>query len=79
MVKTFAKGSPEQKMFKEFYELIQAYYIPEDNDDYWENFVNAADKFAKNNPKIARKLVAAFSKYLEDEYKQEYKNNMKER
>lgn len=69
MKKEFARGGAEQKMFREFYELAQNYYIPEHSDAYWEAYIRDTNNFAKNNIPLARELVLALTHYLENKYR----------
>ena len=75
MNKLFARGGEEQKMFKEFYELAQDYFIPEHNDAYWESYVRDLNKFVKNNIPFARELAMALTSYLEKIYRNGGTNN----
>lgn len=55
--KRFEKGSAEWRLFQEFWSLCQKYWIPEDNDEYWERVIKAADEFYKKY-KIADEIFA---------------------
>lgn len=69
--KKFEKGSREWYMFTDYWTLCQKFWLPENNDEYWENLVNSINDFAQkyNNDFFARKLALALSDYLEDEAK----------
>ena len=75
MKKVFEKGGEEQKAFREVYELASNYFIPEDTDKYWDDFIDAADKVIKENNLFARYLVRGLSDYLEHEFKRKRGNN----
>lgn len=75
MKKVFEKGGEEQKAFREVYELASNYYIPEDTDKYWDDYIDAADKVIKENNLLARYLVRGLSDYLEHEFKRKRGNN----
>lgn len=63
----FTKGCPEWLMFQEYYQLVQKYYLPESNDKYLEESVDAFRDFAKKykNIPLAKHLGVAFSGYVE--------------
>ena len=43
MKKNFDKNSDEWNFFKELYQLVEKYWIPEDTDSYWESLVLMTD------------------------------------
>ncbi len=43
----FLKESEEWLLFKEYYELCQKYWKPEDHDEYWYSLIEAANGFSK--------------------------------
>ena len=47
MQKNFTKGSTEREMFKEFWDMCQRYWEPENNDEYWKSVSEAADEFVQ--------------------------------
>lgn len=66
----FNKDSPEFAIFNEFWALLQKYYIPEETDEYWENFVQDYDVFIKKHPEsIARGLARFLQTFLENKMK----------
>lgn len=67
MRKTFEKGGAEQKMFREFYEIAQDYFIPEETDEYWDSYIARMHEFINNNIPFARNLERTFTYYLEAE------------
>ena len=40
MRKEFEKGSPEMTMFRDFYRIIQDYWIFEDTEAYWQGLID---------------------------------------
>lgn len=65
--KGFEKGSPEWYMFKDFWRLAQEFYTPEESDEYWKNFIDAADVFYEKHKNIplAKELALALASTLE--------------
>lgn len=57
MEKMFAKGSVEWQMFTDFWSLCRKFWIPEDNDQYWEDLINSTEEFN-------RKYNTVYSKHL---------------
>ncbi|WP_304841260.1 hypothetical protein [Phocaeicola sartorii] len=41
----FEKGSREWYMFQDYWKLCQKFWIPEDNDEYWESVVSETNDF----------------------------------
>lgn len=41
----FDKGSREWLMFQDYWKLCQKFWVPEDNDGYWEGLVREIDRF----------------------------------
>lgn len=73
--KKFGKGSPEWNMFQDYWKLCQEFWIPEDTDEYWEQFIDSGNNFLeKNNGKengtFPNELFWALHKILEREYKE---------
>lgn len=63
MKKVFDKGSAEMNMFRDFYNIIQDYWIFEDTDAYWTGLIGDMDDFYKkyqDTVPISRKLGKAF-------------------
>lgn len=58
MQKEFKKGDLEWNMYKDFYKLTEKFWIPEQNDKYWRNLIDATDDFAKKYKGIAGGLAA---------------------
>lgn len=72
--KRFEKGSEEWLMFREFWGICQKFWEPEDNDEYWEQAIDATNDFYKkykeNNEIFAKKIILAFIDTLEEKSKQ---------
>ena len=71
----FEKGGSEQKMFREFYEIAQDYFIPEETDEYWDSYIDRIHYFIKDNIPFARDLARTLSDYLEKELKRKRGTN----
>lgn len=57
----FEKGSKEFCFFREFWNLVQEYYIPEDTDEYWQSLDDNANELAeKYDDKFFDSLIIAF-------------------
>ena len=70
MERHFGKQSSEWLMFKDFWDLCQKVWVPEDTDEYWEQTTKLADKFIdEHKSKFARALVNALLKDLEERNK----------
>lgn len=71
MEKILGKESEDFKAFGMIWKLYQAYYIPEQNDEYWEKLINDGNKLVKQFPNtpIVRAFVSAFINTLEREMK----------
>ena len=57
MEKMFAKGSVEWQMFTDYWALCRKFWIPEDNDQYWEDLIISTEEFN-------RKYNTVYSKHL---------------
>ena len=72
--KRFEKCSEEWSMFREYWALCQRFWEPEDNDEYWEQVVNATDdfynKYKANNEIFSKKITLALVDTLEEKLKQ---------
>lgn len=75
--KRFEKGSEEWTLFQEYWKLCQEYWQIEDNDEYWEQAIIAADDFCKKykgrNEFFAKKLALAFTGTLAEKEKERLK------
>lgn len=69
--KKFDKGSAEWAMFQDFWKLTQAFYIPEENQEYWAKFIDASDEFYEKHKAVplSKKLSLALADALEEEWK----------
>lgn len=71
--KRFEKGSEEFILFQDFWKICQSFWIPEDNDEYWERVVEETDAFYKKyketNEIFVREITFAFINSLEKRWK----------
>ena len=60
-------------MFMEFWGLCQKYWIPEQNDEWWDEALREMDLFAKKygSTVFVRKLCMALIARLEDEHQEQ--------
>lgn len=63
--KDFGKGTEEWMMFVEFWQLCKDYWIPENEDSYWDELIQKSNDFAEKykdiiNGDLAKNLVIAF-------------------
>ena len=67
----FPKGSDEFEMFTDYWNLCQKYWIPENNEEYWDTALAEIDAFAKKYgmTKFARGLGSALVNGLEERAK----------
>lgn len=76
--KRFEKGSEEWQMFTDFWVLCQKYWVIEENDEYWEQAIKAADDFYKKykgkNEFFAKKLALALTDTLSEKEKERLKH-----
>ena len=63
-------------MFMEFWGLCQKYWIPEQNDEWWDEALREMDLFAKKygSTVFVRKLCMALIARLEDEHQEQIAN-----
>lgn len=75
--KRIKQGDVEWQMFKDYWILVQQFWEPENNDEYWEQLNKAADEFHFKYPNeiLARKIAGAFVESLGIKLE----NKMKER
>ena len=70
MRKQLARADEEFQMFADYYKIYQDFYVPEDNDTYWEELMRTCDEFSKKyNTKFARELIFAYMISREDAFK----------
>lgn len=71
--KKFEEGSEEWKMFREYWFLCQKFWEPEDNDEYWDQVVEATnefhEKYKAKNDVFAIKIAIAFVDTIEEKLK----------
>lgn len=73
--KVFGKDSEEWLMFREYWQLCQKYYIPEDDENYWNSLVKSIGMFnLKYKNDFANELTIAFFNTVEKMYKQKCQN-----
>lgn len=67
MQKTFGKDSDEWKFFGEFWKMIQAYYVPDKSDEYWDSLIEQANQlFNKYKGNLfIYKMIKAFLDYAD--------------
>lgn len=67
----FEKGSQEWCMFRDYWAICQKFWIPEDNDEYWESVVRETDEFYKKYKDIilAKGIILQFVNCLEQKIK----------
>lgn len=62
----FQKGTEEFQLFKDYWTLIQSYWIPEKNDTYWDDVQkDTAEFYKKYNTSFAKDLAIAYLNELE--------------
>lgn len=64
----FTKGSEEWVMFNDFWKMCQSFWMPEDNDTYWQKLHDAAQEFGKHS-RFARFLALGFISEMEQKLK----------
>lgn len=71
----FVKGSPEWYMFQDYWKLCQKFWIPENNDKYWDDVVKESREFLQKyeNITFSINLIIALLDNLESRIKQEDK------
>ena len=61
MRKKLEKQDKEWQMFNEYYKIYQDFYVPEDNDEYWETLIDVSCEFAnKYNTNFARNIIIEY-------------------
>ena len=70
MKKQLTKADADFQMFSDYYKIYQDFYVPEDNDVYWQDLARAVDEFHnKYKTKFAKELVLAYLDSREELYK----------
>lgn len=64
----FTKGSEEWVMFNDFWKMCQSFWMPEENDTYWQKLHDAAQEFGKHS-RFARFLALGFISEMEQKLK----------
>lgn len=66
----FEKNSKEWQMFTDFWSLCQKFWVAENSDEYWNNFICAANQFCdKHKGSFPQKLAMAILETKEEERK----------
>ena len=65
----FVKGTEEYVLFNDFWKLCQSFWIPEDDDMYWQKLHDAAVEFGNSNGIFAMKLALAYISEMERKLK----------
>lgn len=61
MRKKLEKQDKEWQMFNDYYKIYQDFYVPEDNDEYWETLVDVSCEFVnKYNTNFARNIIIEY-------------------
>lgn len=73
MQKQLGKETEDFKAFGMLWKLYQAYYIPEDNNAYWDSFINDGNNMIRDFPDvpIVRAFVTAYQNVLEHKLKEQ--------
>ena len=70
MRKQLTKADAEFQMFSDYYKIYQDFYVPEDNNAYWESLIHAVDEFYKKyKTKLAKEFAIAYLNSREELYK----------
>lgn len=71
----FEKTDKEWLLFTEFWKLCQKYWVPENDDSYWDDVIDDTTKFINkyNDCKLAEHIGIAFINYLDSIYKENKK------
>lgn len=69
----FEKGSREWYMFQDYWKLCQKYWIPESNDEYWDQMYAEISGFMGKYEDIAlaRELGSVLVTTLDSQYRKE--------
>lgn len=71
--KRFGKGSPEWKMFSDYWLLCQKYWEVEDNENYFQKAMQEVKefrkKYEKTNPIFSMEITLAFINTIDKKYK----------
>ena len=63
----------EAKMIEMFWKMIKDFYIPEDTEQYYQDFSDRAREIDKEcKSMLGQKLILAYAEFLEEKYKGEH-------
>lgn len=69
MRKELGANTIQRKMFDEYWEFVQEYYLVEPEDEYWTDMIEAAGKLAeKYKGQFSLDLITAYMRSREREY-----------
>lgn len=70
--KRFEKGSVEWGMFQDFWKMAQKFYVPEDDQNYWEELTNEQVRYQEKYKEIAlaQEMNVGLGRALEKMYRQ---------
>lgn len=73
MKKVIKKTDEEFAILQEFWMILQNYYEPEDNDDYWSKLLDTTIKFERSHPDnlLCEQLILMILNYVESKYKKD--------
>ena len=69
MNKIFSKDSAEMLMFRDSYNIIQQYWVPENTEEYWQGLIDESNAFIerfRHTCPLSRKLIVAFNNQQEE-------------
>ena len=64
----FVKGTEAYVLFNDFWKLCQSFWIPEDNEEYWQKLHDAAVEFGQHS-EFAKMLALAYISEMERKLK----------
>lgn len=75
MKKIFKKGSPEHTTVNNLIILMQKHWETEDDEDYWQSFMEDLHKFVEDSPGPMKEFSSRFAltllDFLEDKHRKE--------
>lgn len=73
MKKTIKKTDEEFSILQEFWKILQDFYEPEDNDEYWNKLLDTTIKFEREHPDnlLCMQLILLILNYLEKKMKKD--------
>lgn len=74
MRKQFEKDSMEMRMFREYYRIIQDYWVFEDTEAYWQGLIDDMEDFYRTYQTaipLARKIGKAFVDMMLEKHEKE--------